>query len=92
MKLSYVFQILEGDNLELPHTFYIKSKKKIIEVHCESLEAKDQWQVALWSVINDCTTKQMSRDVRLSAVVKGTRGLPVKNVNIGMQRIVYLYD
>ena len=59
---------MEGDNLELPNTFYIKSKKKTIEVHCTTFEEKIEWQMTLWSVINDFVKKQMSRNITLTAV------------------------
>ena len=26
-------QVLEGDNLQTPNTFYVKSKKKALELH-----------------------------------------------------------
>lgn len=33
-------QVLEGDNLETPNTFYVKSKQKTIEFHTRSVLAQ----------------------------------------------------
>ena len=57
-KVSYKLSIdgmlvEEGDNLETPHTFYVKHKQKILELHCETEEEKMTWHIALLNVISE---------------------------------------
>ena len=66
-------QVLEGDNLELPDTFYVKSKKKTLELHAASFDEKVLWQVALWNVIGDFAKKQMSRNITVTESVSNDR-------------------
>ena len=51
----------EGDNLETPNTFFVKHRKKILELHCEQVEEKLEWQVTLLTTINENEKKKRTR-------------------------------
>ncbi|XP_064604534.1 FYVE, RhoGEF and PH domain-containing protein 2-like isoform X2 [Liolophura sinensis] len=53
-------EIMEGDNNNIPFTFKVTSKQKIIEFQASSLEESDAWKSALWSVVRDFTRRKES--------------------------------
>ncbi len=58
--LKHSFQVLEGDNLETPHTFYVRNNQKLMEFHTETPEDKKMWLESLWLVIRDAADRLQS--------------------------------
>ena len=58
----------EGDNLETPNTFFVKHRKKIVELHCELEEEKLDWQVRLLNVISENEKKKRTRRETLNKI------------------------
>lgn len=61
-KLRAVFSVedllvLEGDNLELENTFYIRSKNKAVELQAKTTQEKTEWMETLWSVVQNHKTR-----------------------------------
>lgn len=57
-KLRAIFEVgsmhvLEGDNLEVENTFYVRSGNKTVELYTTSAREKTEWMDTLWSVIQD---------------------------------------
>lgn len=64
-KLRAIFEVgtmhvLEGDNLEVENTFYVRSGNKTIELYTHSAREKSEWMETLWSVIQDYSQRVQS--------------------------------
>lgn len=54
------FQVLEGDNLEVEHTFYIRCRNKTVELQAKSSQDKAEWMETLWTVMQNHKARQES--------------------------------
>lgn len=64
-KLRAIFEVdgmnvLEGDNLEVENTFYVRSGNKVVEFYTNDAKEKTVWMETLWSVIQEHNKRMQS--------------------------------
>ncbi|KAI0211112.1 FYVE, RhoGEF and PH domain-containing protein 4 [Lamellibrachia satsuma] len=62
-------QIYEGDNLHLPNTFYVHGRRKTIELQASSAEQKHEWVKRIRQVIDEFTTRKLSKSLTINYVM-----------------------
>ncbi|KAK2148563.1 hypothetical protein LSH36_491g02035 [Paralvinella palmiformis] len=70
-------QLADGNNIDIPHTFYIKTKDRVIEICLKDEEGKREWEKAIVQQIGNCTKQRLLRSgsVRVKNVQNERRTL-----------------